>query len=370
MEFLRGTPLGARINGQPPLSLDDKLNIVAQLCDGLSYAHDQGVVHRDVKPDNVFILEDGSVKLLDFGIAKLTSSNLTRQGDVLGSASYMSPEQVGGSDSVDGRADVFSTGVLLYELLTRSQAVRGRCADRGHPQDPEGRTDANRDLRPGPAAAAGCRGEKALAKDPDARFPTADALGRELQMIRKALPASRLQRGTGRDAVRQHADDEGPARGPSEAARSERRAARLSPSAKPPRSARGAVAAPEPASGNKWLVPALIGLVVVLGAGGYFMFGGTSQPAPSATVASTTTTTAPPPHQRHLPRRRSQAPERPQPRRPRSHRRRRQGRQDIVQAAAPRPVAAVPMVPVSMAGGYPFEILEGGRVISAASTDA
>src|SRR6187397_2065635 len=99
MEFLRGTPLGARINGQPPLSIDDKLNIVAQLCDGLSYAHEQGVVHRDVKPDNVFILEDGSVKLLDFGIAKLTSSNLTRQGDVLGSASYMSPEQVGGSDS-------------------------------------------------------------------------------------------------------------------------------------------------------------------------------------------------------------------------------------------------------------------------------
>ena len=108
MEFLRGTPLGARMTSQPPLSTDDKLNIVAQLCDGLAYAHEQGVVHRDVKPDNVFILEDGSVKLLDFGIAKLTSSNLTRQGDVLGSASYMSPEQVGGSDSVDGRADVFA----------------------------------------------------------------------------------------------------------------------------------------------------------------------------------------------------------------------------------------------------------------------
>src|SRR4249920_797623 len=119
MEFLRGTPLGARIKAAPPLTLDDKLNVVAQLCDGLAYAHEQGVVHRDVKPDNIFILEDGSVKLLDFGIAKLTSSNLTRQGDVLGSASYMSPEQVGGSDSVDGRADVFSTGVLLYEMLTR-----------------------------------------------------------------------------------------------------------------------------------------------------------------------------------------------------------------------------------------------------------
>src|SRR6187397_1888984 len=125
MEFLRGTPLGARINGQPPLSIDDKLNIVAQLCDGLSYAHEQGVVHRDVKPDYVFILEDGKVKLLDFGIAKLQTSTLTRQGDVLGSASYMSPEQVGGSESVDGRADIFSTCVVLYELLVGTKPFEG-----------------------------------------------------------------------------------------------------------------------------------------------------------------------------------------------------------------------------------------------------
>ncbi len=74
-------------------------------------------MHRDVKPDNIFLLEDGSIKLLDFGIAKLTSSTLTRQGDVLGSASYMSPEQVSGGESVDGRADIFSAGVVLYELL-------------------------------------------------------------------------------------------------------------------------------------------------------------------------------------------------------------------------------------------------------------
>src|SRR5580765_2738503 len=125
MEFLKGTPLGARMHQQPPLTLDDKMNVVAQLCDGLSYAHEQGVVHRDVKPDNVFLLEDGSVKLLDFGIAKLTSSRLTQPGDVLGSASYMSPEQVGGSESVDGRADLFSTGVVLYELLSGRKPFEG-----------------------------------------------------------------------------------------------------------------------------------------------------------------------------------------------------------------------------------------------------
>ena len=190
MEFLRGTPLGSRMASQPPLSLDDKLNIVAQLCEGLSYAHEQGVVHRDVKPDNVFILEDGSVKLLDFGIAKLTSSNLTRQGDVLGSASYMSPEQVGGSDAIDGRADVFSTGVMLYELLCGHKPFE---ADEPTAvilkilrDDPTPLETHVTGLPPQLVAAV----LKALAKRPDDRWESADALGRELQSIRQAMPAT------------------------------------------------------------------------------------------------------------------------------------------------------------------------------------
>src|SRR5215216_7771760 len=125
MEFLRGEPLSNRMASPIPLTLDDKLNVVAQLCGALHYAHEQGVVHRDIKPANIFLLPDGTVKLLDFGIAKLTSSTLTRQGDVLGSASYMSPEQVGGSESIDGRADVFSTGVVLYELLSGRKPFEG-----------------------------------------------------------------------------------------------------------------------------------------------------------------------------------------------------------------------------------------------------
>src|SRR5262245_3182606 len=125
MEFLRGVALGSRMKTQPALTIDDKLDIVAQLCSGLGYAHSQGVVHRDVKPANVFLLEDGTVKLLDFGIAKVTTSTLTRQGDVLCSASYMSPEQVAGSDSVDGRADIWSAGVVLYELLAGKKPFEG-----------------------------------------------------------------------------------------------------------------------------------------------------------------------------------------------------------------------------------------------------
>src|SRR5262249_28484748 len=159
----------------------------AQLCDGLSYAHEQGVVHRDVKPDNVFILEDGSVKLLDFGIAKLTTSTLTRQGDVLGSASYMSPEQVGGSESVDGRADIFSTGVVLYELLTGRKPFEGDSPTAVIVKilkDAPVQIDPVAMNLPSNVIAAVM---KALEKDPANRFQTADAMGRELQQIRKAL---------------------------------------------------------------------------------------------------------------------------------------------------------------------------------------
>jgi len=190
MEFLRGSPLGARMQAQPPLTLDDKLNVVAQLCEGLSYAHEQGVVHRDVKPDNVFLLEDGSVKLLDFGIAKLTTSTLTRQGDVLGSASYMSPEQVGGSESVDGRADVFSTGVVLYELLCGRKPFEGDSPTvvivKILKDDPTPIETVVQGLPPALIAAV----MKALSKDPAERFLSADAFGRELQTIRKSLHPS------------------------------------------------------------------------------------------------------------------------------------------------------------------------------------
>ena len=187
MEFLRGMPLRARMNAQPPLSLDDKLHIVSQLCDGLAYAHAQGVVHRDVKPDNVFVMEDGSVKLLDFGIAKLKTSNLTVAGDMLGSASYMSPEQVSESESVDGRADVFSAGVVLYELLTGHKPFEAENPTAvivkilHNPPTPMETYVAG--LPPALCAAV----EKALEKSPANRFATADLLGRELQAVRRML---------------------------------------------------------------------------------------------------------------------------------------------------------------------------------------
>jgi serine/threonine protein kinase len=116
MELLRGQDLLARVRKEPPLSLKEKLTIVAQVLDGLGHAHKAGIVHRDVKPANVFLTDEGSARIMDFGIAFFTSSAATSRS-VLGTVGYMSPEQVRG-ERVDGRSDLFSVGSLLCELLT------------------------------------------------------------------------------------------------------------------------------------------------------------------------------------------------------------------------------------------------------------
>jgi hypothetical protein len=191
MEFLRGTPLDVRMASPLPLSLDEKVHIVAQLCTALNYAHEQGVVHRDIKPANLFLLPDGTVKLLDFGVAKLTTSTLTRQGDVLGSVSYMSPEQVSGSDALDGRSDIFSVGVMLYELLMGRKPFQGDSPTstivKILREDPPGMETLASTLPPRLISAM----RKALAKDPAQRFATAGDMSRELQAIRRnLLPAA------------------------------------------------------------------------------------------------------------------------------------------------------------------------------------
>jgi serine/threonine-protein kinase len=356
MEFLRGTPLGGRMAAGSPLSLDDKLNVVAQLCDGLTYAHEQGVVHRDVKPDNVFILEDGTVKLLDFGIAKLTSSNLTRQGDVLGSASYMSPEQVGGSDSVDGRADVFSTGVMLYELLSGHKPFEAEAPTavilKILKDDPTPLEQYVTGLPPALVAAV----NRALAKSPDQRWASADALGRELQSIRRTLPAaaSTAELDATRFASTQmmksiHEDfqklrDTPPAVGTSTAVGQAAASAR-------------AAAADSVTSRNTWLVPALLAGLVVLGGGGYFMYTGRSAP-PAA--AATTTSAAPTPTAAAAP----ATPTAPPPAAPKSV----VATPPVTTAVAAAPTPKARAVAVSLQGGYPFEVLDGTKVISPANT--
>lgn len=121
MEYVEGEDLKALVQRRAFLPFDLKIRIIMQVCHALHYAHQQGVLHRDIKPANVRITRDHDVRILDFGLARLGSSDITRTGMLMGTPYYMSPEQVRGSRSLDGRSDLFSVGVLLYELVSLSR---------------------------------------------------------------------------------------------------------------------------------------------------------------------------------------------------------------------------------------------------------
>jgi serine/threonine protein kinase len=124
MEFLTGTDLEQIIKNKIELLLAKKLDILIQTSMGLGYAHNNGIVHRDIKPANIRLLDNGEVKIMDFGIAKITASQFTKTGMVMGTPHYMAPEQIRG-EKVDRRADIFSLGVVLYELLTYRKPFPG-----------------------------------------------------------------------------------------------------------------------------------------------------------------------------------------------------------------------------------------------------
>ncbi|MEM8931600.1 MAG: protein kinase [Acidobacteriota bacterium] len=125
-EYLEGEDLDAKIKRRDYLPLAEKLLYLIQIARGLAHAHAQGVMHRDVKPSNVRVLADGTTKIMDFGIAKLaqTSTGLTQTGMTLGTAAYLSPEQIRG-ERADVRTDIFSFGVTAYELLTFERPFDG-----------------------------------------------------------------------------------------------------------------------------------------------------------------------------------------------------------------------------------------------------
>ena len=116
MELLKGQDLQRVMRTPPALSLERKCRSRAG-AGRAAHAHQAGIVHRDIKPANIFILQDGTVKIMDFGVARLTTASMTGTGKIVGTADYMSPEQVKGA-KVDGRSDIFSVGCMLYELLS------------------------------------------------------------------------------------------------------------------------------------------------------------------------------------------------------------------------------------------------------------
>jgi len=120
MELLVGEDLKEMMRRRLTLPVGEAVDIMTQVCDGLAYAHQRKIIHRDIKPANIHVCPDGRVKVMDFGVAKMDSTHLTKTGMVIGTPDYMSPEQIQGK-AVDSRSDVFATGVVLYELLTRSK---------------------------------------------------------------------------------------------------------------------------------------------------------------------------------------------------------------------------------------------------------
>jgi len=124
MEFLKGKDLSEYCSKNKLLRPKQALKVVLSVAEALNYAHRNGVVHRDIKPDNIILLENNRVKVADFGIARVMSASKTQTGVILGTPNYMSPEQVAGA-KVDGRSDLFSLGVVLYELLTGEKPFKG-----------------------------------------------------------------------------------------------------------------------------------------------------------------------------------------------------------------------------------------------------
>ena len=185
MEYVRGTNLKVLLQRDAPLDLPWVAGVIEQVAGALDYAHSRGVVHRDVKPANIIITADNRVKITDFGIARIDSSNLTQEGQLLGTPNYMSPEQILGKD-VDHRADIFSLGVVLYEMLTRHKPFQGDnltvvshriVYDQFTPP-----AEHVRDLPPGVEAIL----SRALDKDPDRRYQKAADLAEDLRRLAAA----------------------------------------------------------------------------------------------------------------------------------------------------------------------------------------
>lgn len=124
LELVDGYSLAHRLSSGPPFTTSEAVAVATQVLDALGAAHAAGIVHRDIKPGNVLLGRDGRVKVADFGIARLGGSDLTQTGSMIGTLSYMAPEQCRG-EPVDGRSDLFATGALLHEMLTGIKAFPG-----------------------------------------------------------------------------------------------------------------------------------------------------------------------------------------------------------------------------------------------------
>jgi len=192
MAFYEGQTLKEKIE-KGPLPIDEAVEIAVQIARGLARAHEQKIVHRDIKPANIFLTKEGVVKILDFGLAKLSNrSLLTTEGTTLGTAAYMSPEQATGKEA-DHRSDIWALGVVLYEMMTGRLPFRGEyeqavvyaILNEDPPPPTALRTDVPLDLERIIL--------KALAKNPDKRYQYVDEMANDLKNAVKGNDTSRWQ---------------------------------------------------------------------------------------------------------------------------------------------------------------------------------
>jgi serine/threonine-protein kinase len=181
MECIDGAELRTLLLPGKPLPVPRALSIAAQVAEGLAYAHERGVVHRDIKPANIMVPENGAVKITDFGIARMRSSNVqTQTGMMMGSPKYMSPEQVIGKRA-DHRTDIFSLGVILYEMLTGATPFTGESVNAVMYQIVNFAPPAPSALNPASPAALDGIVAGMLAKSLEERFQSAAEVARALR---------------------------------------------------------------------------------------------------------------------------------------------------------------------------------------------
>ncbi len=172
MEYVQGRGLRDFLARQERFGLQDVMTIMSRLLDALDYAHEHGVVHRDIKPQNIIMTPDGRLKLADFGIARIDRSNLTQVGSIMGTPAYMSPEQYAGQQ-VDRRSDIFSCGVVLYELLTGVKPFEGPTETAGYKICHEPHRNPSEVNPQGVPEVFDAILSKALAKKPEDRYASA-----------------------------------------------------------------------------------------------------------------------------------------------------------------------------------------------------
>ncbi len=189
MEFIEGKSLKEVMRSGRPFTYSEVAAVGGALAGALAYAHSKGVVHRDIKPANIIITSQGLVKITDFGVARLESSNLTTTGQFIGTPNYMSPEQVTGA-VVDGRSDLFSLGVVLFELLTGVRPFAGGSLSEVAYRIVHEPPPIPSQLRSGLPAAYNPIVLKLLEKEPERRYQRGEDVARALDALRRVLTGS------------------------------------------------------------------------------------------------------------------------------------------------------------------------------------